>query len=168
MNFKFLDETAFYETFLHEIAEVQCGDHYDAHNPQHVKWLKNFISALYLRSGKALCLYSEDDEPIGFIYLLHDKGLENVSCFGKKATISMFEIKEPYRSKGYGTLLCREAEKYLRACGAECLYTDTPDDPEDRGALTFYVRNGFTLVGFHPCENGKDDMAQIYLFKYLR
>lgn len=166
MLYRFLEEKEFYETFLHEIADVQCGDHYDENNPQHVKWLKNYISTLYLQGGKALCLYI-DANPAGFIFLVHDKGLENVDCFGKKAAIAMFEMREQYRSQGYGTLLCKEAEKYLRECGAECLYTDTPDDPDDRGALTFYVRNGFTPVGYHPCENGKDDMAQIYLFKYL-
>lgn len=113
-----------------------------------------------------MCLYI-DDEPIGFIFVTHDKGLEDVDCFGKKATICMFEVKEQYRSKGYGSLLCQEAERYFRKQGAECLYTDTPDDPKDRRALTFYIRNGFTPVGFHPCENGKNDIAQIYLFKYL-
>ncbi|MEA4831760.1 MAG: GNAT family N-acetyltransferase [Oscillospiraceae bacterium] len=167
MQFKFLDENTFYNTFLFEISDVQCGDHYDENNPQHVDWLKRFVSNLFLCGGKALCLYSDDDNPIGFIYLLYDKGLEKVACFGKKATICMFEVKEQFRSKGYGKLLCQEAEKYLRDCGAECLYTDTPDDPDDRRALTFYIRNGFSPVGFHPCVNGKDDVAQIYLFKYL-
>ena len=167
MKFKFLNEETFYHTFLSEICEVQCGDHYDKNNPQHIQWLRRFVAALYLNGGKALCLYSDYDEPIGFIYLLHDKGLEKVDCFGKKATIVMFEVKEQYRSRGYGTLLCQEAEKYLKKQGAECLYTDTPDDQDDRRALTFYIRNGFSPVGFHPCENGKNDMAQIYLFKYL-
>lgn len=167
MNFRFLEENDFYNTFLDEIIDVQCGNHYDPNNLQHVEWLKNFIKILYLQGGEALCLYSDKDEPLGFIYLLHDKGLENVACIGKKATIAMFEIKEGYRSKGYGKVLCQKAEKHLRERGAECLYTDTPDDPDDRGALTFYVHNGFTPVGFHPCVNGKDDMAQVYLFKYL-
>jgi len=166
MIFKFLNEHDFYNTFFDEICDVQCGSHYDANNPQHVEWLKHYIKNLYLRGGEALCLFWEDT-PIGFIYLLHNKGLENVACMGKKATIAMFEVKEEHRGKGYGKLLCLEAEKHVRARGAECLYTDTPDDPDDRGALTFYIRNGFTPVGFHPCENGRDDMAQIYLFKYL-
>ena len=167
MIFKFLNEDDFYNAFFDEILEVQCGDHYDAGNTQHVEWLRRFIKILYLRGGKALCLFSDADEPVGFIYLLHDKGLENVDCFGKKASIPMFAVKKEYRSKGYGKLLCLESEKYLRDCGAQCLYVDTPDDPDDRRALTFYVKNGFTPVGFHPCENGKCDMAQVYLFKYL-
>jgi len=167
MVFKFLNENDFYNTFFDEICDVQCGKHYDPNNLQHVEWLKNFIKLLYLRGGEALCLYSDDDVALGFIYLLYDKGLENVDCFGAKATIAMFEVKEEYRSKGYGKLLCQEAEKHLRERGAECLYTDTPDDPDERGALSFYIRNGFTPVGFHPCENGKNDIAQIYLFKYL-
>lgn len=167
MIFKFLPESEFYNTFFNEICDVQCGNLYDASNPQHVKWLKKLLETLYFRGGEALCLYSDENEPIGFIYLLHDKGLENVACFGAKATIAMFEVKEKHRSMGYGKMLCQEAEKYLRKRGAACLYTDTPDDPEDRRALTFYIRNGFTPVGLHPCENGKDDMAQVYLFKYL-
>lgn len=167
MKFRFLEEDMFYSTFLFEISEVQCGDHYDEKNPQHVEWLRNYIKSLYLCGGQALCLYSDEEEPIGFIYLLHDLGLENVDCFGKKATIAMFEVKEKYRSKGYGTMLCKKAEEYLRSRGAECLYTDTPDDPDDRRALLFYIRYGFTPVGCHPCVNGKNDMPQIYLFKYL-
>ena len=167
MIFKFLNESEFYNTFLHEICDVLCGKHYDPDNPQHVAWMKNHIKVLYLQGGEALCLYSDENEPIGFIYLLYDKGLDNVDCFGAKATIVMFEVIEGYRSKGYGKLLCQKAEAHLRERGASCLYTDTPDDSEDRAALAFYVRNGFTPVGFHPGENGKDDMAQIYLFKYL-
>ena len=167
MVFKFLNENDFYSTFFEEICEVQCGNHYNADNPQHVEWLKGLVKILYLKSGEALCVFSDENEPIGFIYLLHDKGLESVDCFGAKATISMFAVKEKHRSKGYGKLLCQEAEKHLRKRGAECLYTDTPDDPDDRRVLSFYVKNGFTPVGFHPCENGKDDMAQIYLFIYL-
>ena len=167
MIFKFLNENEFYNTFLNEICDVQCGSHYDPANPQHVEWLKNFIKILYLRGGEALCLYTDENEPVGFIYLLHDKGLESVDCFEAKATIVMFEVKEEHRRKGYGKLLCQEAEKHLRKRGASCLYTDTPDDPDDRDALTFYIRNGFAPVGFHLCENGKDDVAQVYLFKYL-
>ena len=166
MRYQFLEENVFYETFLHEIADVQCGNHYDGSNPQHVGWLKSCVSNLYLQGGEALCLYV-NEKPIGFIFIVHDKGLENVECFGKKATIAMFEVKRQYRSRGYGTLLCQEAEKYLRERGAQCLYTDTTDDPGDRGALMFYVRNGFTPVGYHPGENGRENRAQIYLFKYL-
>jgi ribosomal protein S18 acetylase RimI-like enzyme len=167
MQYRFLDNKLFYDTFLKEISDVQCGNHYDETNPQHVEWLKNYVDTLYLRGGEALCLYSDEDEPLGFIYLLHDKGLEKVKCFGNKATIAMFEIKEDYRSKGYGTLLLKEAENHLRNRGAECLYTDTPDDLNDRGALVFYVRNGFTPIACHPGENGKDDWPQVYLFMYL-
>lgn len=167
MYYKFLNEDDFYEIFLKEIADVECGNHYNENNPQHVQWLKRFISTLYLRGGMALCLFNEENDPIGFIYLLHDKGLENVCCFGKKATIAMFEVKEEHRGKGYGTMLCCEAEKYLRKRGAECLYTDTPDDPDDKRALLFYIKYGFTPIACHPGENGKNDIPQIYLFKYL-
>lgn len=36
MKFRFLKEDMFYSTFLFEISGVQCGDHYDEKNPQHV------------------------------------------------------------------------------------------------------------------------------------
>lgn len=167
MKFDFLSEEVFYNTFLTEIADVMCGSHYDENNPQHISWLRNFVKGLYINGGKALCVFTDDNEPVGFIYLLHDTGLENVDCFGKKSSIAMFETRSKFRSKGYGKALLSEAEKYLREQGAECLYTDTTDDPDDRRALTFYVKNGFTPVGLHPCENGKNDMPQCYLFKYL-
>ena len=99
MIFKFLNKDEFYNTFFDEICDVQCGKNYNLDNPQHVEWLKNFIKVLYLRGGEALCLYSDENEPIGFIYLLHDKGLENVACFGAKATIAMFEVKEDIETK---------------------------------------------------------------------
>ena len=166
IEFKFLGEKEFYNEFLTEIIDVLCGKYYDKNNAQHVSWLKRYIANLYLADGKAICLY-ENSQPAGFIFVLHDKGLENADCFGKKANIAMFEVKEQYRSKGYGKLLIRKAEEFLKKEGAECLYTDTTDNPFDRGALTFYVKNGYTPVGYHPCENGKDGMAQIYLFKYL-
>ena len=53
------------------------------------------------------CLFFQ--EPLETLScLLHDKGLENVCCFGKKASISMFDIKEQYRSKGYGTMYVKK------------------------------------------------------------
>lgn len=167
MFVKFLDEEIFYNTFLTEIIEVQCGDHYDENNPQHVNYLKNFINAQYLCGGVAICLFLDDNKPVGFIYVIHDKGLENVGCFGKKASIAMLAVKEEYRNNGYGKHLCQVAEKYALDRGAECIYVDTPDDKEDRRALRFYLNYGFTPIACLLGINGINDVGQVYFYKVL-
>src|ERR1035437_939302 len=118
MIFNYLDENNFYMTFLKEIIEIQCGKHYNERNQQHIKYLKHYIHSLYECSGVAICVFLNENTPVGFIYVLHDKGLENVACMGKKASIPLFAVKVEYRNKGYGKLLCKEAEKYARQRGA--------------------------------------------------
>lgn len=167
MIIKFLPENEFYNTFFTEIRDVLCGGSYDAGNAQHVEWLKNYVKVLYVQGGEALCLYTDEDEPAGFIYLLHDKGLEGVAGFGKKAAIAMIEVVEKHRVKGYGRILLQEAEKHLRKRGAECVYIDAPDDPNDRETPAFYITNDYTPVGLHPYGSGRSDMAQMYLYKRL-
>lgn len=162
---KFLPENEFYSAFFTEIRDVLCGDFYDAGNAQYVQWLQNYVKILYARGGEALCFYADEDEPVSFIYLLHDKGLDDVACFGKKAKIAMIEVVEKHRGKGYGRMLCQEAETHLRKRGAECVYIDTPDDPDDWETLSFCITNGYTPVGLHPCGNGRSEMSQVYLYK---
>lgn len=164
MNIIYQNQEKFYNHFLDLIIELECGTHYDKTNCQHIKWLKSRINTIYMSGGEAICLY-DDNKPVGFILVVHDKGLVNVSCFGKKANIAMFGLFSEYRSKGIGKELIAEAEKYAKNNGAECIYVDTY--ARNTGAIRFYTKCGYTPVAYHPGENGKDDKGQVYLYKEL-
>jgi ribosomal protein S18 acetylase RimI-like enzyme len=163
MHIRYLDQAQFLQDFHPLIVELECGRHYDSGNRQHVEWIPQRIAALYAMSGKAICLYSDEENPMGFLFLLHDKGLEGIRCFGKKGTIAMFGLFPEYRSKGLGALLLREAVSFLQRNGGECLYVDTY--ASNTGAIRYYTREGFVPVAYHPGENGLDDKGQVYLYK---
>lgn len=165
MKIEYLDQHDLYRDFLPLIAELECGLHYDGANDQHVQWLKNRLNIMYASGGKAICLYSEEGEPLGFLLLLFDRGLDGVRCFGKKATIETFGLFAEYRSKGMGKLLLQETEAYVRRNGGECLYVDTYAG--NSRAIRYYTKQGFVPVAYHPGENGLDDKGQVYLYKEL-
>jgi len=159
------EERRFYRDFVQLAAELECGRHYHPTNVQHVEWLRHRIATLYLAGAHAICLYAEDEEPVGFLLLQHDRGLEGVRCFGKKGTIVMFGLFDGYRSRGLGVQLLLEAERYVKEQGGECLYVDTY--AANARAIRFYVRQGFIPVAYHPGENGRGDKGQVYLYKEL-
>ena len=166
MDIKYQEQDRFYSDFLPLIAELECGNHYDPNNSQHVDWLKKRVAALYASGGKAVCLYSDECEPMGFVLIVHDPGLQDVHCFGKKATIVMLGLFPQHRHEGNGGLLLREVEEHVMEAGGECIYVDTYARNAD--AIRYYVREGFTPVAYHPGENGLGDRGQVYLFKELR
>ena len=165
MEIRHLEKQELLRDFLPLIVELECGKHYDAGNSQHVEWISRRLDALYAMAGRAICLYSERKCSIGFLFFLHDRGLEGVRCFGKKATIAMFGLFPEHRSKGIGSTLLRAAETHLRRNGCECLYVDTYAG--NTGAIRYYTKEGFTPVAYHPGENGLDDKGQVYLYKEL-
>ncbi len=165
MNIKYQKQDDFYNDFLPLIIELECGSHYDSTNNQHVEWLKTRITSLFMSNAKAICLYETDDVPVGFILILHDKGLEGVGCFRKKATIAMFGLLPEFRSKGIGQTLIEETERYIKEWNGECIYVDTY--AQNSGAIRFYTKCGFIPVAYHPYENGVDDKGQVYLCKEL-
>ena len=159
------DEARLYDDFLPLIAELECGRHYEAGNPQHVAWLRHRVASIHMAGGTAICMYDDDDVPVGFLLLVHDRGLEGVRCFGKVATIAMFGLSAEYRGRGLGPRLLHEAEKQTAENGGECIYVNTyAGNP---GAMRFYVKHGFVPVAYHPGENGLDDKGQVYLYKEL-
>lgn len=165
MIFKFLEEYEFLERFYSEIIDVECGNHFDEKNEQHKTWIKNRVKSVFLLGGKVMCAFSDKNEPLGFLFYQHDKGLENVCCFGKKAHIIMFEIKEAYRSQGIGKILLNKVCDSIKADGGECLYTDTY--VPNKRAIKFYGDNKFIPVAVHRGENGINDYGQLYLYKIL-
>ena len=164
MNILFQDYQNFFKDFYKLIIELECGNHFDKNEKQHEEWLSRRIKYLF-EFGNAICLYTDSNKPIGFIFLEFDKGLKNVNCFGKKATIKMFGLFSEYRSNNIGKQLLDESEKYLRSEGCECLYVDTY--AENSGAIRYYSKNGFIPISYHPGENGINDKGQVYLYKVL-
>lgn len=165
MMYKYVDKEKFYNDFYKEIADVQCGNHYDFNNKQHIEWLKNKIRVEFLSGGKVLGAYEENGKPVGFIFYKHDKGLEGVSICGKKAVILMIEVVEEYRRKGIGKELIDRVCEEVRSNNAECLYTDTY--AIDKDAIKFYITNDFIPVAVHEGEYGFDDYGQLYLYRKL-
>ena len=165
MRIDYLEQDRFFRDFLPLIAELLCGTHYDGANEQHVRWLRDRVAAFYALSGTAICLLTDPGEPVGFIFILHDKGLEGVRCFGKVAIIEMFGLLPEHRSKGLGETLLLEAEAHSKRRGAQCLYVNTY--ARNAGAIRYYTKHGFIPVAYHPGENGIDDRGQVYLYKEI-
>ena len=166
MKIEYQEPERFYNDFLSLIAELECGDHYDPANQQHVSWLKRRVSALYASGATAICLYCDEGKPLGFLLLVFDPGLAGVRCFGNKATIALFGLFEEFRSKGLGASLLAEAEAYTTRNGGECLYVDSYAAMSR--SIRYYIKQGFIPVAYHPGENGLDDKGQVYLYKELR
>lgn len=165
MEIRYLEKQIFLQDYFPLIVELLCGKHYDASNKQHAEWVPRRVDAFYSMGGKAICLHSDEDRPIGLLFLLYDPGLENVCSFGKNATIAMFGFFPEYRSKGFGSKLLRVAETFLSESGCECLYVDTYAN--NRDAIRYYTKEGFIPVAYHPGLNGLDDKGQVFLYKEL-
>jgi len=165
MTIKYQEYEIFYKDFYELIIELECGSHFDKKENQHEEWLRKRIKYLF-EYGKAICLYSENDQPIGFIFIEYDKGLKNVRCFGKRATIKMFGLFPDQRSNHLGKQLLDECEKYLLSEGCECIYVDTY--AKNTGAIRYYTKQGFIPTAYHPGDNGVEDKGQVYLYKYLK
>ena len=65
-------------------------------------------------------------------------------------------VKEPYRRMGIGTLLMRRAEKASRERGARMLVLETQSC--NVSAIGFYLRYGFSLIGFDSAAYTNDDV----------
>jgi ribosomal protein S18 acetylase RimI-like enzyme len=166
MKIQNLDGKTLLKDFEDLVIELECGDHFIVGNSQHETWIKRRVDLLLLNNGIALGLYSEKNEPMGFILFEYDKGLENVRCMGKKVTIKMLGLFEQYRSKNFGGLLLAEMENMLKNSVCECIYVDTY--AKDIGAIRYYVKSGFIPIANHPGEHGIDDEGQIYLYKKIQ
>ena len=165
MEFKFCEEKTFYKDFVDLTAFIECGEHYDSENEQHVEWLKNRIHSVYLMGGNALCVYDQG-KPAGFLLYQHDLGLEAIDCFGKTARIIMLGFHKQYRGNGLGKELIERVCEEVKEYGAECMYTDTY--LLNKGAIKFYINLDFIPIGVHEGENGLDDVGQLHFYRRLR
>lgn len=159
------DENKFYNDFLPIIIDLDCADKYDADNRQHVEWIRHKVRVSFMNYGVALCAYTDEGGPIGYIWYQHDTGLEGVSFMGKKASIIQMGLFDKFQRQGIGTKLLEEACRLIKAAGGECLYTDTYTKNDD--SMAFYITRKFVPVALYPGENGINDYGQVYLYKVL-
>jgi ribosomal protein S18 acetylase RimI-like enzyme len=159
------NEEKFKKDFLPMIIYLWCGNKFNSNNSQHNKWLNQKINASFVDFGIALCAYTDEDEPIGYIFYKHDTGMDGVNISGKDAHIIQFGLYEKHRNKGIGTKLLDEACKNIKDNEGECLYTDTYSKNND--SMIYYIKRGFIPIAYHLGENGINDLGQIYLYKIL-
>lgn len=158
-------ESKFANDFFPIIIDLWYADKYDPHNRQHAECVKRKMHAAFVDFGVALCAYTDEDEPIGFILYKHDPGLENVRFTGKDAHIIQFGLFDKFQRQGIGTKLLDEASHRIRNAGGECLYTDTYTKNDD--SMMFYIKRKFIPVALPPGLNGLDDEGQVFLYKKL-
>ena len=159
------DEQKFRNDFMSEIIDSWCGDKFMPENKQHVEWLDKKIHASFVDFGIAICVYSDDDEPIGYLWYKHDTGMDGVSFSGKDAHILQFGLFEQFQNQGIGTKLLDDVCRRIKEAGGECLYTDTYAYNVD--AMIFYVKRKFIPVTYHMGENGVNDLGQVYFYRVL-
>lgn len=158
-------EAVFRNEFMPMIVDLWCGDKYNPQNKQHVEWLDRKIRASFVNFGIVLCAYTDEHEPVGYIWYKHDTGMQGVSFSGKDAHIIQMGLFEQFQRQGIGTKLLDAACKSIKAAGGECLYTDTYADNDD--SMMFYIKRKFIPVAYHPGEDGTNDLGQVYLYKVL-
>ena len=161
-----MPENEFTQEFFADIADLECGRHFDASNPQHVEWVRNRIAIHYRRGGRSYVHFANDASPTGFAVVLIDPGLEGDNCFGHKAELLDVVVREPHRGNGYGRALLDHAESEAYAAGAYCLYVATYAGNDD--SMTFYINRGFVPVALHPDVHGPGDDGEVYLRKILK
>ena len=149
------------------IIDLWCGDKFIPNNSQHNEWLCKKIHASFIDFGTALCAYTENDEPIGYILYKHDTGMEGVTFSGKIAHIIQFGLFEQYRNKGIGTKILNEACNNIKNNRGECLYTDTYAGEKNNDSMIYYIKRGFIPIAYHLGENGVNDFGQVYFYKIL-
>ncbi|KKM98884.1 hypothetical protein LCGC14_1153380 [marine sediment metagenome] len=161
-----MTEDKFAQEFFADFADLECGRHFDAANPQHVEWVRRRIAIHYFRGGRFYVHFLADGTPTGFAAVLIDPGLEGKNCFGHKAELLDVVVREEHRGNGYGRGLLARVESEARAAGAYCLYVATYAGNDD--SMTFYIGRGFVPVAMHPDVHGPGDDGEVHLRKILR
>ncbi|MHC4471536.1 MAG: GNAT family N-acetyltransferase [Planctomycetota bacterium] len=160
-----MSEDEFVREFFEEFAELECGDHYHADDPQHVEWVRRRIAIHCFRGARFFSCEADGGTPAGFGAVLIDPGLEGDNCFGHKAELLDVMVRDEHRGQGHGRALLEHAETLSREAGAYCIYVATYAGSRD--AVAFYVHRGYVPVAMHPDVYGPDDDGRIYLRKVL-
>jgi len=156
------NEEIFKKDFLPLIIDLWCGNKYIPSNRQHKNWLNQKIHASFIDFGVALCAYTMENEPIGYIFYKHDTGIEGVSFSYENANIIQIGLFKKFRNQGIGTKLLEKACEKIKDNKGKYLYTDTNSD-NNINIFIFYIKRGFIPMG----ENGINGNGQIYFYKNL-
>jgi ribosomal protein S18 acetylase RimI-like enzyme len=157
-----LDAQELADTFFDLMGEVECGDHIDFSDPGHVAWLHERISVQFARGTRFYGLFSESGEPLGFVGLLLEYGL-NGDC--RKAEVLDIGVQKGQRRMGFGAELLAHAEKLSAEAGAYCIFVATYAASYD--VIAFYGKNGYVPVATIPDTNGPDDEGDVHMRKVL-
>jgi ribosomal-protein-alanine N-acetyltransferase len=90
------------------------------------------------RNGAETLVLEEDDEIAAFLIL-------EVCSNRRSGTIVTLDVRESFRRRGYGSQLLSRAEDIFLNCGLE--ECDLQVDVTNRGAISFYRKNGFRTAG---------------------
>jgi ribosomal protein S18 acetylase RimI-like enzyme len=154
------------QDFLPLIIDLWYGNKFNPQNKQHVDWLHRKIHATFIDFGIAICAYSDEGKPIGYLWYQHDTGIEGVAFSGKAAHIIQIGLYEQYQRQGIGTKLLNDVCRRIKKNGGECLYTDTYANDNDQ-PMIFYIKNNFIPIAYHIGLNGANDFGQVCLYKKL-
>lgn len=149
------------EPFLALLGEVECGTEFDLHDPEQEAWIREAISRRYGAGARFYAMYLSN-KPIGIAGLVTDKLLHTEYS---RAELLDIGISPQYRRGGYGTKLLRFIEDQARLADCWALHLKTYSG--DQRAVSFYMKNGYAVVGNVEGTNGPDDYGDVWLCKRL-
>lgn len=154
-----------FNIFFQLMAEVECGDHFDFANQNHVSWLKRRIATRFYMGTRFFAHYLDDGTPVGFAAVLIDDGPEGIPCFGHKAEITDIAIFPSFRGNGYGAELLTHVEGFAKQNGVYCLCASTY--AKGYKVIAFYGSRGFVPVATLPGVHGPNDEGMVFVRKVL-
>ena len=158
---KKISEDEVLSTFLSLVAEVECGDHFNITDPEHVEYIKRKINRYTNMGAEFYGYFSEDKQPIGFITLMENEHLAHLN----DCEILEVGVMSDSRNRGYGSALLKYSEGIARKRNVYRIYVTTYAG-DDR-AIHFYGKNGYVPVAVIPDTNGPNDEGDIIMRKIL-
>lgn len=155
-----------FEPFFGLMAEVECGNHFDASNPNHINWLKKRISIHYYRGTRFFGMFGEDGTPVGFCGVLIEEGAEGVKCQAQKSELIAIGIFKEFRRMGAGSVLLKHAEDFSKEAGVYCMFMSTYAGAYD--VIAYYGKNGYAPVAALPDIHGPGNEGIVFMRKILK
>lgn len=155
-----------FNPFYDLMAEVECGNHFNADNPDHIKWLKKRISIYYYRGTRFFAMFDETGIPLGVCGVLIEEGAEGVNCQAQKSELVAIGISKEHRRKGLGSVLLKYAEDFSKNAGVYCMFMSTYAAAYN--VIAYYGKNGYTPVATLPDIHGPGNEGMVYMRKILK
>jgi ribosomal protein S18 acetylase RimI-like enzyme len=152
-----------FDVFFDLMGEVECGNQFNAGNPDHVEWLKKKIAEYFYRGARFFAYYLDNRTPVGFATLLIDRQLFH---FDQKSELLAIGVFPEFRKKGYGTELLKHAEEISRQSGVYCMFMATYAGAQQ--VISFYGKSGFIPVATLPDVHGPKAEGTVFMRKTLQ